>query len=155
MKYSLKWNHHRGAIFNEESSSARWHYWSRMKAASFCFEEKIGCLKSKQAAFHPGPVLPPSGEGSTWKADWVNNIIPAPSLNFIEFIQHETGDHLEALNIDCVGLNIGIFHHKYSFVGMTLIKPFAFKLCVSLVETISSSSWLASPFNISCAMLHF
>ena len=26
--------------------------------------KKIVCQKSKQAAFHPGPVLPPSGEGS-------------------------------------------------------------------------------------------
>ena len=42
---------------NGEPSSGRWQYWSRMKEVSFC-------QKSKQAAFHPGPVLPPSGEGS-------------------------------------------------------------------------------------------
>ena len=35
-----------------------------MKAASFFFEKKIVRQKSKHAAFHPGPVLPPGGEGS-------------------------------------------------------------------------------------------
>ena len=35
-----------------------------LKLPRFVLKEKIGCPKSKQAAFHPGPVLPPSGEGS-------------------------------------------------------------------------------------------
>ena len=33
----------------------------------FYFEKKIACQKSKLAAFHPGPVLPLSGEGSPLK----------------------------------------------------------------------------------------
>ena len=49
---------------NGEPSSARWQYWSQMRDVSFCFEKKIVCQKSKHAAFHPEPVLPPSGEGS-------------------------------------------------------------------------------------------
>ena len=47
-----------------EPSSTRWQYWSLMKDVSFCFEKKIARQKSKQAAFHLGPVLQPSGEGS-------------------------------------------------------------------------------------------
>ena len=49
---------------NEESSSTRWLYWSKMKDRSICFRKKL-CLKHKNNfAFHPGPVQPPSGEGS-------------------------------------------------------------------------------------------
>ena len=38
-----------------------------MKDVLLCFDENIACQKSKQAAFHPGPVLPLSGEGSPLK----------------------------------------------------------------------------------------
>ena len=44
-----------------EPSSTRWQYWSRMKAASFCFGKKLHIKKQNEATFHPGP---PSGEGS-------------------------------------------------------------------------------------------
>ena len=45
-------------------SFARRQYWSRMKDFPFCFEKNTH-QKSKQAAFHVGPVLPRSGEGSS------------------------------------------------------------------------------------------
>ena len=47
---------------NEELSSYRRQYWSRMKDALFCFEKNI-MPKQKQTAFHLEPVLPPGGEG--------------------------------------------------------------------------------------------
>ena len=52
------------AINNEEPSYARLQYWSQMKDVSLCFERNTMCRKSKQIAFLPGPVEPPSGEGS-------------------------------------------------------------------------------------------
>ena len=40
------------------------HYWSSVKIISFCFE--IFFAKNQNTlAFHPGPVQPPGGEGSS------------------------------------------------------------------------------------------
>ena len=49
-----------------ERSSTRWQYWSWIKDVSFCFEKKKLHQKSEQVAFHPGPVLPPCVEDSTF-----------------------------------------------------------------------------------------
>ena len=38
-----------------------------MKDLLFCFEKNIAHQKSIQAAFHPGLVLPPCGEGSPFE----------------------------------------------------------------------------------------
>ena len=51
---------------NGEPSSARCLYWSRIKVISFRIE-KINFFKNQNnLAFHPGPVQPPSGEGSPY-----------------------------------------------------------------------------------------
>ena len=40
--------------------------------------KKIVRQKSKQAAFHPGPVLPPSSEGSPFKRNRLFQASPLP-----------------------------------------------------------------------------
>ena len=48
---------------NGEPSSARWLYWSRIKAMLFYFQKILGINYKNNLAFHLGPVEP-SSEGS-------------------------------------------------------------------------------------------
>ena len=51
-------------LFNGEPLVARWQYWSRMIAATFCLEKNFAHQSKKQTTFDLGPAQPPSGEGS-------------------------------------------------------------------------------------------
>ena len=44
--------------------SSRWQYWSRIKSKTIFDQEKSFPIGQNNLTYHPGPVVPPGGDGS-------------------------------------------------------------------------------------------
>ena len=90
-----------------------------MKAASFCFDKKIVRQKSKHAAFHPGPILPPGGEGSPLRAILERHHVELSlKMMHIRLLQHKPFK----LHNDSASIHVNCLIPKLSFLTLEIKK---------------------------------
>ena len=114
------------------------------------FEKKYCTLITKTKAFHPGPVLPPSGEGSSLKSVmskywWFfgQTSTRFPSVSSIACMATNPFNHLYCFFIVAIGIIPEYSSQKVEFELITIFSLFwSWSLFTHLLSFLISKQWL-------------